>query len=221
MSDQTEADEGDSKSAPIMATVAVEMPPNAECSLIEEGSDVDVLDQNLTFDFVQETETMEVGECHTNVADEGGHSGHYVRSDVNESCVCLAFHEIDCVPTIRRVEGEKLIISVMFPDREQLRKLVDRIRETGASLDVYRITRPGGDETGAPIVMDVSDVTDKQLEALEAAIETGYYKTPREADLETLAERLGISKSAVSQRLKAVESRIVHKIVDEFPELSS
>jgi hypothetical protein len=219
MSKNSTSSADQSSEDPIRATLAVEPSPDANCVILEEGVRVDVIDQNLTFDFASPSERMENGKCHTNVADtnDGVFSDSYVSSEVTNSCFCLVFHEIDSVPRIQRVEGNKIIVTVLVPDRATLRELIERLRATDASVSVYRITRTNADKEES-IVIDVTDVTEKQRQALQVAIDAGYYETPRRADLEDLSEQLGISKSAVSQRLKAVESRLVHKLADESPE---
>lgn len=47
-----------------------------------------------------------------------------------------------------------------------------------------------------------TDVTDKQQQALSTAFEMGYYNVPRDVDLQTVGEQLGISRQAVSERLR-------------------
>ncbi len=65
------------------------------------------------------------------------------------------------------------------------------------------------------VEVDVDEITPKQWEALALAFEEGYYDRPRDADLESLAAELEISKSAVSQRLRAAEATLIESIVTE------
>jgi len=60
-----------------------------------------------------------------------------------------------------------------------------------------------------PCWIPVEGVTDKQLEATTLAVENGYYEQPREADLTDIAATIGITPSAVSQRLNAVERKLM------------
>jgi len=201
---------------PITATLAVEPPSEARCVIIDEANNIDIQDHNLTFSRSDES-SLEDGTCNTNVVeeDEGVFSDRYVQSDIESECFCLVFHEVDCVPSIERVQGNRIVVSVLLPDRETLREIVRRLRDSGSSVDVYGITQSNG-ESSESAVMDLTDITDKQREALTVAVEEGYYETPREADLEVLADRLDISKSAVSQRLKSIESKLIHKLVGHW-----
>ena len=202
---------------PITATLAVEPPPEAQCVIVDEANNVDIQDHNLTFSRSAGGNSLEDGTCNTNVAeeDDGVFSDRYVQSDIKSDCFCLVFHEVDCVPSIERVQGNRIVVSVLLPDRETLREIVQRLRDGGSNVDVYGITQSNG-ENSESAVMDLTDITDKQREALTVAVEEGYYETPREADLEVLADRLDISKSAVSQRLKSIESKLIHKLVGHW-----
>ena len=202
---------------PITATLAVEPPADADCVIVNQAEHVDIQDHSLTFSRPTGNTGVEDGTCNTKVSEQenGVFSDGYVQTDVDTDCFCLAFHEIDCVPSIERVQGDRIVVSVLLPDRETLRDLVARLREGGSSIDVYGITQSNV-ENNESVVMDVTDITDKQREALMIAVEEGYYDTPRNADLEVLANRLDISKSAVSQRLKSIESKLLHKLVEHW-----
>ena len=206
-----------SDGAPITATLAVEPPPQADCAITGQDDDVSVQDHNITFDRSRSDVALDGGTCNANVVEDadGQHTDRYVQSDVEDDRFCLIFHEVDCVPTLERVQNGRLVISVLLPDRETLRELVERMREVGSTVSVQGITQSSA-EGKESVMLDLTDVTGKQREALMVAIDAGYYDTPREADLDTLADRLGISKSAVSQRLKAVESKLAHKLVDHW-----
>lgn len=49
----------------------------------------------------------------------------------------------------------------------------------------------------------------EQLTTLEAALDRGYYETPREITLDELAADLGVPRSTVSYRLRQAEARLV------------
>jgi hypothetical protein len=199
----------------LRATLAVEPHEAASCAIVRENDTADVVNQNLTFESCDPGRLEKCGECHANVVGcaEGSGTEKYVRSDLDAHCVCPVFHQVECVPTIERIQDGSMIISVLFPDRETLRRLIDAMRQTGATVSVQGITRPNA-ESSETVLLYVSDVTDKQREALQVAMDAGYFDEPRRADLGDLAAELGVSKSAVSQRLKAVESKLLHGLMD-------
>jgi len=57
------------------------------------------------------------------------------------------------------------------------------------------------DEGSAPL-------TDKQLEVLNAALEHGYYECPRETQLKELADEIGISHQALSERMRRANKQL-------------
>lgn len=133
---------------------------------------------------------------------------------VGRRCVCPVFEETDCVPELETVRDGALIVSLTVPDRAELRRTIDGLRGVGARVSLRRITK--FDEHGqATVELDASEITSKQREAIEVAVSEGYYDDPRRTDLTELANQLGISKSAVSQRLNTVEAKLVHSLVEE------
>ena len=58
-------------------------------------------------------------------------------------------------------------------------------------------------------------LTDRQQQVLLAAVERGYYATPREATLTDVADHLGVSKATASDVLHRAEGAIVDWFVDE------
>lgn len=57
----------------------------------------------------------------------------------------------------------------------------------------------------------------KQREALAAAIEHGYYETPREISLDDLATTLDVPRSTLSYRLRKAEARLAKAYVANSP----
>ena len=76
---------------------------------------------------------------------------------------------------------------------------------------------PGGIETTVLRIgeydwrQDLFDpgLTDRQFDALAAAVEAGYYESPREATVEDVGERIGASPSTASEHLRKAESAVM------------
>lgn len=88
------------------------------------------------------------------------------------------------------------LIQLRFPDRERLVAFNDYCRERDISVTVDHL-RVSDDEDDGVVAL-----TDKQQELLTVAHEEGYFDVPRGISQDELADRLGVSKSAVSQRLR-------------------
>ncbi|QLG48588.1 helix-turn-helix domain-containing protein [Natrinema halophilum] len=88
------------------------------------------------------------------------------------------------------------LVQLRFPDRDRLVEFNDycRDREISVTVDHLRVSDDEGDGVVA--------LTDKQQELLTVAHEEGYFDVPRGISQDELADRLDVSKSAVSQRLR-------------------
>lgn len=60
-----------------------------------------------------------------------------------------------------------------------------------------------------------SDITDQQWEALQAALEGGYYDIPRDETQADLASKLDISTTAVSYRLRRATAQLVREMLGQ------
>ncbi|ELY80536.1 helix-turn-helix domain-containing protein [Natrinema pallidum] len=88
------------------------------------------------------------------------------------------------------------LVQLRFPDRERLVAFNDYCREHEISVTVDHL-RVSDDESEGVVAL-----TDKQQALLTVAHEEGYFDVPRGISQDELAERLDVSKSAVSQRLR-------------------
>lgn len=100
-------------------------------------------------------------------------------------------------------------------DHSSFQQLMDAINGADLPVRTKAITRADlSNQTTAEIELDV--LTDKQRETLALALREGYYERPRETDLSNLADRLDISKSAVSQRLRTAEIKLIKAALGQY-----
>lgn len=59
----------------------------------------------------------------------------------------------------------------------------------------------------------VAGLTERQMEAIEIAVDLGYYAVPRGATLAEVAEELGCAESTASSHLRKAEERVMHRLV--------
>lgn len=88
------------------------------------------------------------------------------------------------------------IVQLRFPDRDALVAFNEYCRGHDITFQVNHLRVSDDEEDG------VIGLTDKQQELLTVAYEEGYFDVPRGISQNELAERLGVSKSAISQRLR-------------------
>jgi len=156
--------------------------------------------------------------CHAEVTVDDGDASKVVHAttQVGDDCLCRAFAEFECVPRIRRADEKRIVVETYLSDRATISNLVGRLDEVAERVCLRRLTSDGrGDSSESKTAtIDLSSLTAKQREAALIAVQHGYYETPRRTELAALAEALGISKSALSQRLNAVEAKLATAVFD-------
>ncbi len=65
------------------------------------------------------------------------------------------------------------------------------------------------------------ELPEEQREALRAAVDHGYYETPRRIELSDLAEQLEVPRSTLSYRLRRAEASLATTFVDEDDSLEA
>lgn len=136
----------------------------------------------------------------------------HIETRVEPDCACPVFIEHGCVPQVTESDESTVVIKTYLSDRERLTELIGDLKAVTERVTVRRLKRVDTqDEANRQkfVTLDLYELTDKQRQAVTAAVAAGYYETPREISLGELAARLEISKSALSQRLKAAESKLV------------
>jgi len=86
---------------------------------------------------------------------------------------------------------------IRFPEREALRRYQDCCDHAHISLEIIRIYNPTDPEIGPWY-----GLSEPQREALTLAVRRGYYDIPRGCTTTELADELGISGQAVTERLR-------------------
>lgn len=109
---------------------------------------------------------------------------------------------------------------VLAPARDELNRLVRRL-EPIADVAVERVgeVAAGGLEAWVPVADLTAGMTDRQLEVLRAAVDAGYYRTPRRATTAELADDLGVSPSTLKEHLQKAERHVVETfagLVDRY-----
>ncbi len=82
-----------------------------------------------------------------------------------------------------------------------------------AEMDIKRVT-----DAAAPtdaVEHTANELSPEQRAALEAAVEHGYYETPREVTVDDLATRLEIPRSTLTYRLRRAEAYLAESYASE------
>jgi hypothetical protein len=113
--------------------------------------------------------------------------------------------------TILEAHGrDNWLFRIRFNDHESLSAFSEYCQIHDIRLNVRRVHNLTADELNR----DPFDLTDEQREALELALERGYFEVPRQATLSDLAGDLDVSQQAVSERLRRGTQKVIRGLVD-------
>lgn len=124
-------------------------------------------------------------------------------------CLCDAFQRRRCVPQYDRIEDGWVHASTHVEGHERISPLVADLRAIADRVVVDRLVVAERDGSHDPVLFDRATLTDKQREAVEAAVERGYYANGSDVRLADVADDLGISQSALSERLRTAHSKLI------------
>ncbi|MCT9095723.1 helix-turn-helix domain-containing protein [Haloarchaeobius sp. HME9146] len=111
-------------------------------------------------------------------------------------------------------EGNQWFVSFRFPDRDALGRFEEQLRNTEPAVAVESVDS-GGNKRGEPDPDGAEPLSDEQQEALQVALRAGYFTVPRRANLGDVADELGISGQAASERLRRGLVQLVETQVGE------
>lgn len=107
-------------------------------------------------------------------------------------------------------DADRWRLRLRFPDREVLGEFYERCAAEGADVSLEQVN-----STGATGREDLFDLSPAQRETVLAAFERGYFEIPRETTLDALADHLGVSDQAVSERLRRGLETLLRATLDE------
>ena len=110
--------------------------------------------------------------------------------------------------------GNRWTLRLLFPYHDSLSNAVESLEGRDVSVDLKRMVEAGRDANLEP----ATALTDAQEEAISEAYRHGYYDVPRQISLEELADELGISHQALSERLRRANKVLASEQLDASPE---
>lgn len=94
-------------------------------------------------------------------------------------------------------EDDTWTIQLRFDDHDDLTAFYRQCVDRDIAIDMQNVHNPGLPSGGFGL-----GITETQRETLVTALERGYYEVPRRINLVDLADEIGVSDTAVSQRLR-------------------
>ncbi|APW98523.1 bacterio-opsin activator [Halobiforma lacisalsi AJ5] len=113
------------------------------------------------------------------------------------------------VVLLEAVVTDSTVVRARAPNRTALFSYREECANRGIELRLKRIYREEAWTT------DRYGITNRQWEALEAALEAGYFEVPRGTTLSELATELGISDQALSARLRRGQANLLEHTIRE------
>jgi predicted DNA binding protein len=62
----------------------------------------------------------------------------------------------------------------------------------------------------------VNRLTEKQVDAIVAAYNSGYCQTPRRVNVEKVAERTGVPRTTLQEHLNKAENKLISSIIPQM-----
>ncbi|OYR84245.1 XRE family transcriptional regulator [Halorubrum sp. E3] len=181
--------------------------PLSDCQVLEITSETTPTDALL--DDIDRLGTV----LHESADDDGYHV-------VTQSCLCSLeesvidrFEKHNCLyqsPTIYRQGWEHYTV-VAFDDAD-IRELLGDLR---ADREIELLSKTSIAEQQVPHSMLApanqlfEDLTDRQLAALQLALERGYYTQPRKTSLRELADQTAVARSTYEEHLRKAENKLL------------
>ncbi|MFB6150234.1 MAG: helix-turn-helix domain-containing protein [Haloarculaceae archaeon] len=116
---------------------------------------------------------------------------------------------VGLMPVEYRAEGTVRVTVVGPADRLQ-----DAVDATPEGMDV-EVLEVG--EYDARRLDAAGGLTDRQFEAVAAAVDVGYYETPREGSVADVGDRLDCTPGTAAELLRRAERSVMHRVVSAGP----
>jgi predicted DNA binding protein len=101
---------------------------------------------------------------------------------------------------------------------EALSELFDRLNEQGFQVEVQEKAPFNGMVCDSLVTLNslVGDLTAKQVDAIVAAYNNGYYQTPRRVNVQAIAERVGVPRTTLQEHLNKAENKLISSIIPQI-----
>mgnify|MGYP000232918002 FL=1 len=128
-------------------------------------------------------------------------------------CACDAVERHGAPVIDVNATGGTLHLTFHAADVETVREVVTDLREGFGSVRIDRLARTD-EEPADRVAVDRGQLTDRQREVLETAMEMGYFQRPREANATEVATALDISPSTFAEHLASAQSKVLGSLLE-------
>jgi len=127
----------------------------------------------------------------------------------------LATHDCLLVPPLRYAEGRKWCRVLALDSANLTAFYRDVAAEFPVVVDSKReVASVRADRPLLTLDSALPDLSPRQRDALLAAVESGYYRIPRETTTAELADELGVERRTVEEHLRRAENKLLGSFAD-------
>jgi predicted DNA binding protein len=134
----------------------------------------------------------------------------HLAEGARERSIYLGLVETGSVIKQATATGEGWEFDIAFPTQSALDEFRSFCERKGFDYQVHRVFTEERPTSGEP----AGGLTDKQDELLRMATARGYFTVPRETNLGELADAIGISHQAASERLRRAQELVNRRALD-------
>jgi len=159
---------------------------------------------------------LAAGQCRVDIDvkeenDQQGSTKQFT-SNICEHCPGAVFQKYGCIPRFIEVGTGSFIMETYLPDSDAVSALVSDLRDRCSRVKIRSLTSTDQQNYTEPCTIDLTPLTPKQREAIDTAQQMGYYEPCSDVELGEVATELGISSSALSQRLQRGEANVIDQL---------
>jgi predicted DNA binding protein len=98
---------------------------------------------------------------------------------------------------------------VRFPEHDHLREFHEYLDDHDITVDIDRVYTPSEEKNS----QQRFDLTEPQHETLRTAVRRGYFEVPRRVTATDLAEEIGVTPQAVSERVRRATDSVLKSVL--------
>lgn len=101
---------------------------------------------------------------------------------------------------------------------EAFSELLKRGEEQGFKLEVVEMVPFYGmvSDNLIPLNSMIANLTEKQIDAVVAAYNNGYYQTPRSVKVQNIADRISVPRTTLQEHLNKAENKLISALVPQI-----
>lgn len=135
---------------------------------------------------------------------------YYITHTSETLLISTVVTEVNGILAHTETKGNGWLARLLLPDRKALNTIWEFAMDNDISLEIIEIY--GKDDVGTETSYGL---TDEQTAALNTAYEEGYFGEPRDTSLDEVADKMGLSSTAMSGRLRrGMRSLVAATIAD-------